>query len=224
MAASRSSRSTAFLAAALALAAAGFFAGPPPASAPALPASPSLRAAEGEGLSASAGSAVETVVPSPESEQRTLAAHLAKRYFIVRSSAERWVASAYDAAALAGLDPLLVLAVISVESGFDPLAESAMGAKGLMQIIPRLHRDKLDPLGGDEAVLDPEANIRVGTRILQDCLDRTGTLEAGLQSYNGALWDSSAQYAQKVLAERLRLERALRAAAHADALAAREGG
>ncbi|MGE5638518.1 MAG: transglycosylase SLT domain-containing protein, partial [Clostridia bacterium] len=111
-----------------------------------------------------------------------------------------------------GLDPLLVLAVISVESRFNPVAESAMGAKGLMQIIPRFHRDKLEELGGDEAVLDPETNIRLGTRILQEYVYRTGTLEAGLQSYNGAASDESAQYAQKVLAERGRLEEALRAA------------
>jgi hypothetical protein len=39
-----------------------------------------------------------------------------------------------------------------------------------------------------------------------------GTLEAGLQFYNGALWDGSAQYAQKVLAEHRRLEAVARAA------------
>ena len=110
-----------------------------------------------------------------------------------------------------GLDPLLVLAVISIESRFNPIAESAMGAKGLMQIIPKYHRAKLDALGGEDSVLDPESNIMVGTRILQEYVHRTGTLEAGLQFYNGAFWDGSAQYAQKVLAERDRLEQVLRA-------------
>jgi soluble lytic murein transglycosylase-like protein len=81
-----------------------------------------------------------------------------------------------------------------------------------MQIIPRFHRDKLEELGGDEAVLDPETNIRVGARILQEYVYRTGTLEAGLQFYNGAMSDESAQYAQKILAERSRIDAVLRVA------------
>jgi soluble lytic murein transglycosylase-like protein len=87
-----------------------------------------------------------------------------------------------------------------------------MGAKGLMQIIPKYHRAKLSELGGEEAVLDPEANIQVGARILQEYVHRRGTLEAGLQYYNGAAADGTAQYAQKVMAERSRLERVLRSA------------
>ena len=75
-----------------------------------------------------------------------------------------------------------------------------MGAKGLMQIIPRFHLAKLEPHGGDEAVLDPESNIVVGARILQEYVYRTGTLEAGLQQYNGASRDES-RYAQ-VMASR----------------------
>jgi soluble lytic murein transglycosylase-like protein len=103
-----------------------------------------------------------------------------------------------------------VLAVISIESRFNPIAESGMGAKGLMQIIPRFHRAKLEAHGGEDAVLDPESNILVGTRILQEYVYRTGTLEAGLQRYNGASRDSSAGYAQKVMAERNRLESVMR--------------
>ena len=85
-----------------------------------------------------------------------------------------------------------------------------MGAKGLMQIIPRYHRAKLQAHGGEEAVLDPESNILVGTSILQEYVYRTGSLESGLQFYNGALWDGAAQYAQKVMTERERLEAVVR--------------
>jgi len=94
---------------------------------------------------------------------------------------------------------------ISVESRFNPIAESVMGARGLMQIIPKYHQAKLIAQGGEAALLDPEANILVGARILQEYVYRTGTLEAGLQYYNGAFRDGSAQYAQKVMAERDRL-------------------
>jgi soluble lytic murein transglycosylase-like protein len=97
-----------------------------------------------------------------------------------------------------------------VESSFNPLAESVMGAKGLMQIIPKWHREKLERLGGDEALFDPEANILLGARILKEYVHRTGTLQAGLQFYNGAFFDETAQYARKVMAERARLQAVLR--------------
>ena len=150
-------------------------------------------------------------VPDPlDPEQQRLAAHLA-RYFRVEADATGLaVYAAYRAAQEVGLDPLLVLAMISIESSFNPQAESSMGAKGLMQIIPRFHLAKLERHGGEEAVLDPESNILVGARILQEYVHRLGSLEAGLQQYNGASRDESAQYAQKVMAERSRLERVLR--------------
>lgn len=149
-------------------------------------------------------------VESLDAAQQALADHLARRFYIAAGATERMVAAAHRAAREVGLDPLLVLAVISIESRFNPIAESVMGAKGLMQIIPKYHLDKLRAAGGEDAVFDPESNIHVGARILQEYVHRTGTLEAGLQYYNGAWRDNSAQYAQKVLAERDRLEQVLR--------------
>jgi soluble lytic murein transglycosylase-like protein len=159
----------------------------------------------------------EPAEPRLDAEQQALADFLARRYYVAGSQTERFVDTAYRAADEAGLDPLLVLAVISVESRFNPIAESVMGAKGLMQIIPKYHLAKLREYGGaaggvEGAVLDPESNIFVGTRILREYVRRTGTLEAGLQYYNGASWDGSAQYAQKVFAEHRRLQEVARAA------------
>ena len=147
---------------------------------------------------------------APDPGRRVLTGHLARRFMIAPEATELMVETAYRAAAEVGLDPLLVLAVIAIESRFNPIAESVMGAKGLMQIIPRYHRAKLELHGGEGAVLDPESNILVGARILQEYVHRTGTLEAGLQYYNGAFRDGSAQYAHKVMAERGRLEQVLR--------------
>jgi soluble lytic murein transglycosylase-like protein len=153
----------------------------------------------------------EAAVPDPlDSQQRTLATHLSRRFQVAVEATGLAVHAAYRAAGEVGLDPLLVLAMISIESSFNPAAESSMGAKGLMQIIPRFHLAKLEPHGGEEAVLDPESNIAVGARILQEYVHRLGSLEAGLQKYNGAWRDESAQYAQKVMDERARLERVLR--------------
>lgn len=145
-----------------------------------------------------------------DASQRALVEYLSRRYYVAAEATERVVGVAYRAAREVGLDPLLVLAVISIESRFNPIAESVMGAKGLMQIIPKYHRAKLQAHGGEEAVLDPESNILVGASILQEYVYRTGSLESGLQFYNGALWDGSAQYAQKVMTERERLEAVVR--------------
>jgi soluble lytic murein transglycosylase-like protein len=143
--------------------------------------------------------------PEPDAVQQALTRHLSRRFYVAAAVTERIVDAAHRAASEVGLDPLLVLAVISIESRFNPIAESVMGAKGLMQIIPKYHREKLMAAGGEEAVFDPESNILVGTRILQEYVHRTGTLEAGLQFYNGAWRDATASYAQRVLAERSRL-------------------
>jgi len=153
--------------------------------------------------------------PAPESAepdvaQQALIDHVSRRFLVAAAVTERMVATAYRAAAEVGLDPLLVLAVIAVESRFNPIAESGMGAKGLMQIIPRFHLDKLRAAGGEDAVFHPESNILVGARILQEYIYRGGTLVAGLQQYNGASRDANAYYAQRVMAERERLEQVVR--------------
>src|SRR5438445_3149140 len=141
---------------------------------------------------------------------RALANYVSRKYRIAPDVTEQFVGAAYDAGRQVGLDPLLILAVMAVESRFNPVAESLVGAKGLMQVIPRHHLDKLLEHGGEEAVLDPMINIPVGARILKEYIRRTGSVEAGLQFYNGSLADPSSQYAQKVIAERERLQEAVR--------------
>ncbi len=141
---------------------------------------------------------------------RALANYVSRKYRIAPDVTEQFVGAAYDAGRQVGLDPLLILAVMAVESRFNPVAESLVGAKGLMQVIPKHHLDKLLEHGGEEAVLDPMINIALGARILKEYVRRTGSLEAGLQFYNGALADPSSQYAQKVFAEKERLQQAVR--------------
>ena len=107
------------------------------------------------------------------------------------------------------IDPLLIVAIIGIESGFNPFAESAMGARGLMQIIPRFHRDKVPEGAGDGSLLDPLVNIRVGVHVLEEAIRRRGGLVAGLQYYAGSS-EPAGSYASKVLAEKERLEQAAR--------------
>ncbi len=105
------------------------------------------------------------------------------------------------------IDPLLIVAVIGIESGFNPFAESSLGAQGLMQIIPRFHLDKVPEDSAEKSFLNPEVNVRVGAHILREAITRRG-LVAGLQFYGGAS-DAQGSYANKVLAERARLEHAV---------------
>ena len=108
------------------------------------------------------------------------------------------------------IDPLLILAIIGVESGFNPFAESHMGARGLMQVIPRFHMDKMPEGSGSHQLFDPAVNIQVGVLVLEEAIRRRGGLVAGLQSYSGSS-DAVGSYSSKVLAEKARLERAVQA-------------
>lgn len=140
-----------------------------------------------------------------------LAEFLAKRYKVSQDVTLEFVQIAHAEAARVNLDPLLIMAVIAIESRYNPIAESGVGAKGLMQIIPKFHGDKLAEFGGEKAVFDPESNIRVGTRILREYLSRTGNLSIALQMYAGALSDENDSYTNKVLAEKQRLQRVVAA-------------
>jgi len=116
------------------------------------------------------------------------------------------VSRTYAIARETRLDPLLILAVISVESSFNPGAESSMGAKGLMQVIPRFHTEKFDPLGGEEAAFDLDVNIMVGAQILKQYLRRAGDLADALRMYVGASSDENENgFSAKVMTERDRL-------------------
>jgi hypothetical protein len=100
---------------------------------------------------------------------------------------------------------------MAIESGLNPFAESAMGAKGLMQVMAKVHHDKFEKVGGQKAALDPAANIRVGALILKDYVKRTGSVEGGLKTYVGAAdLESDSGYGSKVLAEYKRLKQVAR--------------
>ena len=141
-----------------------------------------------------------------EREQSAVSAMLAKRYRVAHAAVAGFVVAAYRAGLKHKVDPLLLLAVISVESRFNPLAEGAFGATGLMQIIPKFHMEKLKVFGGKEALRDPEVNILVGAQILREYMRRFGGIEDALQAYSGAFGAPTSEYAAKVLSEKTRLE------------------
>lgn len=140
-------------------------------------------------------------------QQQNVTSWLAKRYRVAGDAANMLVSTAYTTAHEIKLDPLLILAVMAIESGLNPFAESPMGAKGLMQVMAKVHHDKFQQLGGAEAALDPVANIKVGSQILKDYVKRTGSVEGGLKTYVGAAdMEDDSGYGAKVLAEYRRLK------------------
>jgi transglycosylase-like protein with SLT domain len=140
-------------------------------------------------------------------QQAAVAYWLSKKYRVAPEPLSALVAEAYEVGGRTKLDPTLILAVMAIESGFNPFAQSAMGAQGLMQVMTGVHSDKYENFGGRLAAFDPVTNLRVGVKVLQECIQRAGSLQAGLRFYVGAanLGDDGG-YADKVLAEHARLK------------------
>jgi soluble lytic murein transglycosylase-like protein len=143
-------------------------------------------------------------------EQQAVAEYIAKRYRVAEDAISEFVAIAYQAGEQHRLDPLLILAVMAIESRYNPVAESVVGARGLMQVIPKYHPEKLDAHGGEHLLLEPEVNIKIGAQILREYERRFGDTETALQVYAGAFDEPTSRYANKVFAEKALLD-ALRA-------------
>jgi soluble lytic murein transglycosylase-like protein len=149
-----------------------------------------------------------------------VANYLSRRYHVADDAVRVLVAAAQSASDQRNVDPLLVLAVMAVESGMNPFAQSAVGATGLMQVMPDLHRAKFGSAHGSEP-LDPVANIHAGTQILSDLIERGGSVERGLQLYVGAgNAPSDSGYASRVVGELTRLRQAARGQVTAALMAA----
>lgn len=143
-------------------------------------------------------------------EQRAAATFLARKYRLAPDAIAGIVSEAYRTGAELKLDPLLILAVMSIESSMNPFAESPVGAQGLMQVMTTVHAERFDEFGGPNAALNPIANIRVGAQILRELHHRFGTTERALKAYVGATDHAhDAGYGMKVLTERARLEAAV---------------
>ncbi|MCX7659500.1 MAG: lytic transglycosylase domain-containing protein [Caldimonas manganoxidans] len=136
-------------------------------------------------------------------EQAAIVQWISRRYRVAPEPVARLVQEAWDVGQRTGLDPTLLLAVIAVESSFNPFAQSPVGAQGLMQVMTRVHDDKYEAFGGTHAAFDPVSNLRVGAQILHEYIQRAGSLEGGLKWYVGAAnLPDDGGYAAKVLAER----------------------
>nr|WP_233583200.1 lytic transglycosylase domain-containing protein [Candidimonas sp. SYP-B2681] len=139
-------------------------------------------------------------------QAQALRSYIARKYKIAHSVAGALINTAFLVGNETKLDPQLLLAVIAIESRYNPYAESHVGAQGLMQVMTKVHKEKFAAFNeGSIAALNPIANIRVGSQILRDCIKRRGSVEGGLACYVGATGPSDGGYGAKVLAERRRI-------------------
>lgn len=135
--------------------------------------------------------------------------YVSRRYHVSSDALQPIFATAQATGRQLKLDPLLIIAVIGIESRFNPFSESVVGAKGLMQVMPQFHQDKLPEDADQAAFLNPVINVQVGAKVLKESIRRNGGLESGLQQFGGASSDPGRRYAVKVLAERQRIEQAV---------------
>lgn len=164
--------------------------------------------------------AVVGYTPEPEAIERTTAANpkelpkeqaavaywISKKYKVAAEPIAAIVAEAFELGTQQRIDPTLILAIMAVESSFNPFAQSSVGAQGLMQVMTKVHTDKYENFGGNHAAFDPLSNLRVGVAILKDYIRITGSVEGALKYYVGAAnLNSDGGYASKVMAEHRRL-------------------
>ena len=87
-----------------------------------------------------------------------------------------------------GLDLRLILALMYVESRYQPFAVSPVGAMGLMQILPATGEEVARRLGiewyGPETLFDPVANVRIGIAYVKTLTNRYEKVSTALAAYN----------------------------------------
>ena len=139
--------------------------------------------------------------------QALVANWLARRYRVAPEAVARLVQEAWQVGTKAKVEPTLILAIMAIESSFNPFAQSNVGAQGLMQVMTQVHDDKYAAFGGTLAAFDPLTNLRVGVQVLRECVARAGgDVELGLKYYVGAAnLPTDGGYADKVLGEQTAL-------------------
>jgi hypothetical protein len=166
-------------------------------------------AAESEPTSAGPVNISSTADPADLTRaQANVARWIVRRYHVAPEPVARLVQESWTVGQRTGIEPTLILAVMAIESSFNPIAQSPVGAQGLMQVMTKVHSDKYESYGGHLAAFDPVSNLRVGVLVLKECIAKGGGLANGLHFYVGAgAMEDDGGYAAKVMAEQELLKR-----------------
>jgi len=135
---------------------------------------------------------------------QALSDHLSAKYKKELPLVTRIVEAAFLEATHRQVSPLLVLAIIEQESSFRPGSYSGYGAMGLMQVVPRMHPEKLKNPANPVELLNPVHNVKVGTQVLAEYLRmKKGDVPAALRKYSG----NATAYYEKVARFKAQLNR-----------------
>lgn len=133
---------------------------------------------------------------------QNVAAHISKTSKVDLNKVEEIVLASVVQAEKEGLDPALLLSLISIESTFKTTAHSHAGAMGLTQVIPKYHPEKIAKIGHAKNLYTIDGALKVGVEVLKEYLERSkGNLRTALQMYNGSLGDKNYKYSKKVIAQ-----------------------
>ena len=161
-------------------------------------------AAEPKGGSAAASGAASAQVSSESTSdlKANLIAYVSRAYQVPKERISQIIDAAIEAGRKNNLDPLLLLSITAAESTFNPLAKNRRS--GLMQIMPNAHSQRVERHGGE--IFDIHTNMQVGSELLRDMIDDTGSLQRGLKSYVGVGASSTdGSYGNKITREHSRL-------------------
>ncbi len=149
-----------------------------------------------------------TLIKDLPKDQLAVAQSLSRRYKVSPEPIGALVSEAWSIGERSQIAPTLILAVMAIESRFNPFASGSQGGMGLMQIEPDIHSNALMPFGGRLAAFDPLTNLRVGARHLQFLIQQSVSIEDALRLYavdSGQINDE--QYVDRVLNEQKHLEK-----------------
>jgi soluble lytic murein transglycosylase-like protein len=140
-------------------------------------------------------------------DQAAVTHWLSRKYRVSAEPLGAMVAEAWRLGERSQLAPSLILAIMAIESRFNPFASGSQGNVGLMQLEIKAHTETLNQFGGPLSAFDPLTNVRVGVRHLQSLLLQTASLEEALALYGASSGQSmDSQYVGRVLAEQKLLD------------------
>jgi soluble lytic murein transglycosylase-like protein len=151
--------------------------------------------------------ATATNLAQLSAEQLAVTRWLSRKYRVAMQPLGFVVEQAWELGERSQLPPTLILAIMAVESRFNPFASATPGVVGLMQIEQQTHAETLGQFGGTLSAFDPLTNLRVGVRHLQGLIQQTATQEDALALY-GVLTgqNNNNQYVERILNEQKLLD------------------
>lgn len=170
-----------------------------------------IRQLEGQEPAPERNAANRSTVKDPRTlspEQLLVTRWLGRKYRVSAEPLAALVAEAWTLGERSQLPPSLILAIIAVQSRFNPFASINPGQVGLMQIELQAHAETLGQFGGPLSAFDPLTNLRVGVRHLQALIQQTDALEDALAIYGlFSGFNDEGRFVDRVLAEQLLIEK-----------------